>query len=71
MCTTSVQVDNPAHLGSTSEFIEKLQKQKENTFFKINHSLKQHALNFEGPCWWFFMLTPNSILNCPAVQLLY
>lgn len=71
MCTTLVQVDNLAHLGSKSELIEKLQMQKENTFFVINHSLKQHALNFEGPCWWFFMLTTNSILNCLTIQLLY
>lgn len=53
--TTSAQVDNLAHLGSKSEFIEKVQMQEENVVFGINHSKKQHGLSFEGRRWCYFM----------------
>lgn len=61
MCTRSVQVDNLAHLGSKSEFTEKLQMQKENICFEINHSLKPLTLNFEEQCWCFFQVFERSL----------
>ncbi len=53
VCTTSVQVDSLAHLGSIWVYWKYAVADEKYMFW--NQSLKQHALNFDQPCWLFFM----------------